>query len=55
MEKGDLLINDAEGWLKQAKEQFEAAIASCNQALKIKPDYHESWYYWGLALAKRVL
>ncbi|NEP08987.1 MAG: tetratricopeptide repeat protein, partial [Symploca sp. SIO2C1] len=49
------LGNNAEGWLKQAKEQFEAgdfegAIASYNQALEIKPDNHHTWYDQGRTL-----
>ncbi|NET57507.1 MAG: CHAT domain-containing protein [Symploca sp. SIO2E6] len=56
MEKGDLLINDAEGWLNQAKEQFEVGdlegvIASYDQAIDIKPDEYSIWSNRGLALA----
>jgi CHAT domain-containing protein/Flp pilus assembly protein TadD len=42
---GDL---EAKAWFERGNQQlmtgdFEAAIASFNQALAIKPDYHEAW------------
>ncbi|MEG3976273.1 tetratricopeptide repeat protein, partial [Microcoleus sp. herbarium8] len=51
------LVSDgeAEEWKKRGDEQcmkgdFEDAIASYDKGLKFKPDYHESWFYRGLAL-----
>ncbi|MBD2353895.1 CHAT domain-containing protein [Tolypothrix sp. FACHB-123] len=49
------ITDDAEAWLDQGNEQFEAgdfagAIASYDNALKIKPDYHEAWKNRGIAL-----
>jgi tetratricopeptide (TPR) repeat protein len=38
------------GNLLVAAKEYEAAIASYDQALKIKPDYHEAWYNRGNAL-----
>jgi tetratricopeptide (TPR) repeat protein len=46
---------DADAWFKQGKglydlKLFEEAIASYDQALKIKPDYHKAWNNRGVAL-----
>jgi tetratricopeptide (TPR) repeat protein len=30
--------------------RYEEAIASCDEALQIKPDYHQAWYNRGFAL-----
>jgi tetratricopeptide (TPR) repeat protein len=47
---------EAEVWFNRGVEQFEAgdfegAIASYDEAIKIKPDLHEVWYNRGLVLA----
>jgi tetratricopeptide (TPR) repeat protein len=39
------------GNLLAAAKEYEAAIASYDQALQIKPDYHEAWNNRGVALA----
>ncbi|MBD2336932.1 tetratricopeptide repeat protein [Calothrix sp. FACHB-156] len=51
------ITDDAEAWLNQGNEQFEAgdfagAIAFFDQALKFKPDYHEAWKNRGVALGE---
>jgi CHAT domain-containing protein/tetratricopeptide (TPR) repeat protein len=51
---GDL---EAEAWFERGVQQamagdFEGAIASYNQALTIKPDYHKALYSRGLAQTK---
>ncbi|MHC5829823.1 MAG: tetratricopeptide repeat protein, partial [Nostoc sp.] len=38
------------GNLLSTAKEYEAAIASYDQALKIKPDYHEAWCNRGIAL-----
>ncbi|MBD2533325.1 tetratricopeptide repeat protein [Nostoc flagelliforme FACHB-838] len=38
------------GNLLSATKEYEAAIASYEQALKLKPDYHQAWYNRGIAL-----
>jgi tetratricopeptide (TPR) repeat protein len=38
------------GNLLVAAKEYEAAIASYDQALKFKPDYYEAWYNRGIAL-----
>ncbi len=38
------------GNLLVASKEYEAAIVSYDQALKIKPDYHQAWYNRGIAL-----
>ncbi len=38
------------GTLLVAAKEYEAAITSYDQALKIKPDYHQAWYNRGYAL-----
>ncbi|MFQ4143220.1 tetratricopeptide repeat protein [Chlorogloeopsis sp. ULAP02] len=38
------------GNLHLAAQDYEEAIASYNEAVKIKPDYHEAWYNQGDAL-----
>ena len=38
------------GNLLSTASEYEAAIASYDQALKFKPDYHEAWYNRGIAL-----
>ncbi|MCC5666283.1 tetratricopeptide repeat protein [Nostoc sp. CHAB 5784] len=38
------------GRLLDSADEFEAAIASYDQALKFKPDYHYAWYNRGNAL-----
>ncbi len=48
--------NEAEAWFNLAYEQiiaedFVGALASFDQALKIKPDFHEAWFTRGNALA----
>jgi tetratricopeptide (TPR) repeat protein len=35
-----------------ADQNYEAAIASYDQAVKIKPDLHEAWYNRGISLSK---
>ncbi|MEH2015266.1 tetratricopeptide repeat protein [Nostoc sp.] len=40
------------GRLLGSADEFEAAIASYDKALKIKPDYYEAWYDRGNALRK---
>ncbi|MEH2038945.1 MAG: tetratricopeptide repeat protein [Nostoc sp.] len=45
LELGNLLLTASE---------YEAAIASYDQALKLKPDYQEAWYDRGYALGKLV-
>jgi tetratricopeptide (TPR) repeat protein len=42
LELGNLLV---------AAKEYEAAVASYDQALKIKPDFHQAWYNRGGALA----
>jgi tetratricopeptide (TPR) repeat protein len=39
------------GNLLVASKEDQAAIASYDQALKIKPDYHQAWYNRGIALS----
>ncbi len=46
--KADLLLEL--GNLFQAAKEYEAAIASYDQTLKIKPDDYKAWYRRGLAL-----
>jgi tetratricopeptide (TPR) repeat protein len=41
-----------QGNIFYADQNYEAAIASYDQALQIKPDYHEAWYNRGSSLAK---
>jgi tetratricopeptide (TPR) repeat protein len=38
------------GNLLYASKEYEAAIASYDQAVKLKPDYHQAWYNRGIAL-----
>ncbi|MEH2384731.1 MAG: tetratricopeptide repeat protein [Nostoc sp.] len=38
------------GNLLSTAKEYEAAIASYDQALKFQPDYHEAWYNRGIAL-----
>ncbi|WP_225886970.1 tetratricopeptide repeat protein [Nodosilinea nodulosa] len=40
-----------QAWLKNSIGQKEAAIACCDAALAIKPDYHEALYNKGVALS----
>ena len=39
------------GNLLYSGKEYEAAITSCDQALKIKPELHEVWYNRGVALS----
>jgi len=38
------------GRLLDSADEYEAALASYDKALSIKPDYHQAWYNWGIAL-----
>ncbi len=49
------VVQDAEFWFEQGNQKymngdFIGAIASYDQALEIKPDFHEAWYNRGIAL-----
>jgi tetratricopeptide (TPR) repeat protein len=49
VEGNEIVDREAEDWKKRGNEQynlegFEAAIASLDKALEIKPDYHVGWY-----------
>jgi tetratricopeptide (TPR) repeat protein len=49
------IVQDAEFWFEQGNQKymngdFIGAIASWDQALEIKPDYHEAWNGRGIAL-----
>ena len=46
--KADLLLES--GNLFQAAKEYEAAIASYDQVLRIKPDDYKAWYKRGIAL-----
>jgi tetratricopeptide (TPR) repeat protein len=55
VEGNEVVDREAEDWKKRGNEQynlgdFEAAIASLDKALEIKPDYHVAWYSRGVTL-----
>ena len=48
-------LGEAEKWLERGNSlyfegRFQEVIASCDEALKIKPDFPDAWYNRGLAL-----
>ncbi|WP_349262849.1 tetratricopeptide repeat protein, partial [Allocoleopsis sp.] len=49
------LMDEAEAWFNRGVDQFnagnyEAALASYDQALQFQPDLHEAWFNRGVAL-----
>jgi hypothetical protein len=54
------LANEAQVWFDRGTEQYMAgdmagAIASFDQAVQIKPNYHEAWYCQGVSLYIAIL
>ncbi len=47
-QKAELFYEQA--LLYRFAEEYAKAIASCDKALEIKPDYHQAWYNRGIAL-----